>query len=108
MNLLAFYKCGCLIGELRLNRVLKLQKRAARIILDADSPASSVKLFNKFKWIPFHEQAKVAKFCIKYKRLKGACTCLPSSETHSRQTRYANFTVACPIVKRQKEGELLQ
>ena len=30
-----------------LNRVLKLQKRAAKIILDADSQASSVKLFNK-------------------------------------------------------------
>ena len=30
-----------------LNRVLKLQKRAARIILDAHSQASSVKLFNK-------------------------------------------------------------
>ena len=31
------------------NRVLKLQKRDARIILDADSQASSVKLFNKRK-----------------------------------------------------------
>jgi len=30
-----------------LNRVLKLQKRAARIFVDADSQASSVKLFNK-------------------------------------------------------------
>ena len=38
-----------------LNRVLKLQKRAAKIILDTDSQASSVKLFNKLKWIPFYE-----------------------------------------------------
>ena len=53
-----------------LNRVLKLQK-AARIILDADSRASSVKLFNKVKWIPFYEQAKIAKCCIIYKRLQG-------------------------------------
>ena len=29
-----------------LNRVLKLQKRAAGVILDADCQASSVKLFN--------------------------------------------------------------
>ena len=93
-----------------LNRVLKLQKRAARIILDADSQASSVKLFNKLKWIPFHEQAKIAKCCIMYKRLQGHVpaylkTLLKlSSETHSRQTRYANFNVACSIVKRQKEG----
>ena len=54
-----------------LNRVLKLQKRAARIILNADSQASSVKLFNKLKWIPFYEQAKIAKCCIIYKRLQG-------------------------------------
>ena len=93
-----------------LNRVLKLQKRAARIILDADSQASSVKLLNKLKWIPFYEQAKIAKCCIIYKRLKGHVpaylkTLLKrSSETHSRQTRYANFNVACPIVKHQKGG----
>ena len=93
-----------------LNRVLKLQKRAARIILDADSQASSVKLFNKLKRIPFYAQAKIAKCCIMYKRLQGHVpaylkTLLKlSSETHSRQTRYANFNVACPIVKRQKEG----
>ena len=36
-----------------LNRVVKLQKRAARVILDADCQASSVKLFNKLNWIPF-------------------------------------------------------
>ena len=47
-----------------LNHVLKLQKRVARIILDADSQTSSVKLFNKLKWIPFYEQAKIAKCCI--------------------------------------------
>ena len=44
-----------------LNRVLKVQKRAARIILDADSQASSVKLFNNLKWVPFYEHAKIAK-----------------------------------------------
>ena len=93
-----------------LNRVLKLEKRAARIILDADSQASSVKLFNKLKWIPFYEQAKIAKCWIIYKRLQRHVpdylkTLLKfSSETHSRQARYANFNVACPIVKRQKEG----
>ena len=93
-----------------LNRVLKLQKRAARIILDADSQASPVKLFNKLKWVPFSEQAKIAKCCIIYKRLQGHVpaylkTLLKcSSETHSCQTRYANFNVACPMVKRQKGG----
>ena len=53
-----------------LNRVLKLQKRAARIILDADCQASSVKLFNKLNWIPFLEQAKLTKCCITYNAFK--------------------------------------
>ena len=52
-----------------LNRVLKLQKRVARVILDADSQASSMKLFNKLKVIAFYEQAKIAKCFIIYKRL---------------------------------------
>ena len=91
-----------------LNRVLKQQKRAARIILDADSQASSVKLFNKLKWIPFYEQAKIAKCCIIYERLQWHVSTYLKSllklscETHSWQTRYANFNVACHIVKRQK------
>ena len=39
-----------------LYRVLKLQKRAARISLYADRLAPSVTLFNKLGWIPFYEQ----------------------------------------------------
>ena len=85
-----------------LDRVLKLQKKAARIVTGADSCASSVQSFNMLKWIPFFENAKLAKCCIIRKRLQGR---LPSyltnllvltSETHSRQTRYANFNIACP------------
>ena len=93
-----------------LDRVLKLQKRAARIVIGADSYAPSVQLFNILKWIPFFENAKLAKCCILYKRLQG---CVPSyltnllvltSETHSRQTRYAKFNIACPRFKRNTEG----
>ena len=92
------------------HRVKKLQKRAARIILDANHQASSVNLFNKLKWIPFFEQAKLAKCCIVCKRLQGPVpTYLKSllklaSETHSQQTRYANFNIVCPVVKCQTEG----
>ena len=93
-----------------LNRVLKLQKRAARVILDADCQASSLKLFNKLNWTPFFEQAKLTKCCIIYKRLQGYVpTYLKSllkltSDTHSRQTRYANFNIARPVIKREIEG----
>ena len=52
-----------------LYRVLKLQKRAARIILYADRLAPSVTLFNKLEWIPFYEQSKINKCAIFYKRV---------------------------------------
>ena len=55
-----------------LYRVLKLQKRAARIILYADRLAPSVTLFNKLGWIPFYEQCKINKCAIFYKRINGS------------------------------------
>ena len=62
------------------------------------------------KWIPFFKNAKFAKCGIVYKRLQGR---VPSyltnllvltSETHSQQTRYAKFNIACPRVKRNTEA----
>ena len=41
-------------------RILRLQKRAARIILDADSRASSVHLFNRLRWLPFYNETMIA------------------------------------------------
>ena len=41
-----------------LDRVLKLQKRAARIITSVDCYAPSVQLSNMLEWIPFFENAK--------------------------------------------------
>jgi len=55
-----------------LYRVLKLQKRAARIILYADRLAPSVTLFNKLGWIPFYEQSKINKCAIFYKCINGS------------------------------------
>ena len=46
-----------------INKVFKLQKRAARVILEADTRANSVDLFKKLDWIPFYDEAKINK-CI--------------------------------------------
>ena len=54
-----------------LGRVLKLQKRAARVISDADNQVSNVKLFNRLHWLPFYEELKIAKCSIAYKPIKG-------------------------------------
>ena len=44
-----------------LTRILKLQKRAARVILGTDTRSKSVNLFNKLGWLPFYDEAKVNK-----------------------------------------------
>ena len=54
-----------------LSRVLKLQKRAARVISDANNKASSVKLFNSLQWLPLSKEEKIAKYCVAHKRIKG-------------------------------------
>ena len=54
-----------------LERVHKLQKRAARIILDADTKERSTKLFKELNWLPLQEEIKVQKGCIIYKRING-------------------------------------
>ena len=40
-----------------LTRILKLQKRAARGNLGADTRSNSINLFNKLGWLPFHDDA---------------------------------------------------
>ena len=54
-----------------LSCVLKLQKRAARVISDANNEPSSVKLFNSLQWLPLSEEKKIAKYCVAHKRIKG-------------------------------------
>ena len=44
---------NCTVDNLQ--RVLRLQKRCARLILDADTHENSVKLFNKLDWLPIDD-----------------------------------------------------
>ena len=93
-----------------LGRVLKLQKRAARIISNADNQASSVKLFNRLQWLPFYEESKIAKCCVAYKRIKGEVplytegSLILNSQQHNRATRYSNTNFICPRFNRMTEG----
>ena len=91
-------------------RVLQLQKRAARVILDSSRLSPSVELFNKLGWLPFYEEIKVNKCSLTYKRVNGE---VPSyifealklnSQMHARNTRHANLNLICPKVNRKTEG----
>ena len=78
-------------------RVLKLQKRAARVILYADRLVLSVTLFNKLVWIPFYEQSKINKFSIFLingslpKYLNEDLTI--NNTQHNRSKRYTNYII---------------
>ena len=55
-----------------LNKVFRLQKRAARVILNADTRANSVNLFRELNWLPFFHEAKIDQCALLvYKRLNG-------------------------------------
>ena len=55
-----------------LNKVFRLQKRAARVILNADTRANSVNLFRELNWLPFFHEAKIDQCeLLVYKRLNG-------------------------------------
>ena len=60
-----------LCSKSNLDEVIKMQKRAARVILDTDRRAKSIPLFNKLKWLlfnklkclPFYEEAIINRHC---------------------------------------------
>ena len=92
------------------HRVLRLQKRAARVICYADRMTPSVALFNKLGWIPFYEQHKIDKCTIMYKRINGTLPnylnehLILNNKRHSRNTRYSSTNAVCPKYKRETEG----
>ena len=91
-------------------RVLRLQKRAVRVISYADRMTSSVALFNKLGGILFYEQHKIDKCIIMYKRINGY---LPSylnellilnNKQHYCNTRFSSINAVCPKYRRETEG----
>ena len=55
------------------DKIFKLQKRCARIFLDAQKHHSSVDLFNTLGWMLYYFESDVKRCLIAYKRISGAC-----------------------------------
>ena len=53
-----------------LERVFTLQKRAARIILNADFPTPSKDMFDLLKWMPIHKRLLYNKATLTYKLVR--------------------------------------
>ena len=54
-----------------LKRILRLEKRAARIILRVYSRSGAVENFKQLKWLPLYDDANINKCVLLYKALQG-------------------------------------
>ena len=86
-----------------LDRISKLQKRAARVILHADFKTPSADMCENLSWLPIHKRLKYNKAVFTYKAINDLAPqyitdlLRPVSETHNRTLRSsANGALAVP------------
>ena len=90
--------------------MLKLQKRAARVILNADRRACSVDLFNTLGWLPFYIEAHINRCSLVDKQINGLAPSyindllIRNCDIHNRNTRYSKLNLNCPRYKKKSEG----
>ena len=91
-------------------KLFKLQKRAAWIILEANTRSNSVKLFKELAWLPFYDEVKLNKRILVFKRLQGSYPTYMynlfkfNADVHTRTGRYNKLNLVCPRFKRETEG----
>jgi len=108
--------CGscawCTASEDNIIRVSKLQKRAARVILDADIGERSEMLFRRLDWLPLKEELNLKRTSLIFRRIKDEKNC-PSyitelltrnSDRHTRTSRYGKYNLVCPSYSKETEG----
>ena len=87
------YCCTVWGSSSHTTRLLKLQKQAARIILNCDWTVSSKDMFRTLKWLPIHDWIKFRKACMVFKCINGTapsylCNMFKTvSSMHNRCTR---------------------
>ena len=80
-----------------------MQKRAARIILEAQRTSRTVTLFNNLSWIPSYNEAYIKRCELAYKRINGTlpdylnASLRKNSDVHQRTTRNRNLNLLCPL-----------
>ena len=86
-----------------INSIFKLQKRAARMILDAEPCSRSVPLFNLLNWIPFYHESYAIRCSLLLQRILG------KTPVYLKQmlklNRFSNLNFNCPRYKKVNKTE---
>ena len=100
-----------------LQSILKLQKRAARIILDAERLTPSVVLFNNLNWLPFTKQSLIKRCALVYKQVHNNnyyitpiylnSLLVRNSEIHKQATRHSNINWCAPSINEKPKEVVL-
>ena len=102
----------CTASEENVNRVSKLQKPAARVILDADIGERSELPVRRPDWLPLREELNLKGTSLILRHTKDENNC-PShitelqarnSDHHTRTSRYGKYNLLCPSYNREKGG----
>ena len=102
---------GSTTSEENVKRVsAKLQKRAARVILDADVGVRSEMLFRRLDWLPLKDELNLQKTSLILKCIKDENSCpsdiakllTKNSDRHNRTSRHGRYKLVCPTVEKQK------
>ena len=98
------------ISNRNINSIFKLQKRAARIILDTEPYSCPVPLVNLLNWIPFYHESYAIRHSLLLQRILGKMPVYLkqmlklNSDTHNRSTRFSNLNFNCLHYKNETEG----
>ena len=90
--------------------MFRLQKRAARVILGADTKANSVKLFKQLGWVAFYHETRINKSVLVYKRIFGECPpyltqmLVRNVDVNGRSSRHGHLNLICLRFNRETEG----
>lgn len=108
--ILPVFDYGCIIWSrgtaANTDRMLRLQKRAARIILHADRMTPSKDMFQELQWLPFSKRIQYHVCIMMYKTLNDSAPdymsdmFIRTSETHDRNLRsVSNDTLKVPFAR---------
>jgi len=94
----------------KIDRIHRLQKRAARLILDRGSKEPSLPLFMELGWLPIHERIKYFRAITVFKALNDLAPeyikdlIKPFHKIHNKNTRGASNNLQLPLIN-SKSGQ---